>query len=85
MSTRLEIGGDANVVCLENVGEAKLWQRLTPRGCDDHKHETAILKMIIRNSPKKPRRGLISITPHKKISDFRSVGDSVTDLYSVSK
>ena len=30
--------------------------------------------MIIRIVPKKPRRGLISITPYKKISDFRSVG-----------
>ena len=30
--------------------------------------------MTIRIAPKKPRRGLISITPYKKISDFRSVG-----------
>ena len=30
--------------------------------------------MIVRFVPKKPRRGLISITPYKKISDFRSVG-----------
>ena len=30
--------------------------------------------MTIRIVPKKPRRGLILITPYKKISDFRSVG-----------
>ena len=30
--------------------------------------------MIIRIIPIKPRRGLILLTPHKKISDFRSVG-----------
>ena len=31
-------------------------------------------EMIVRIVLKKPRRGLISITPYKKISDFRSVG-----------
>ena len=31
-------------------------------------------RMTIRIVPKKPRGGLISITPYKKISDFRSVG-----------
>ena len=30
--------------------------------------------MIVRFVPKKPRGGLISIAPYKKISDFRSVG-----------
>ena len=31
--------------------------------------------MTVRFVPKKPRRGLISITPDKKISDFRSLGN----------
>ena len=30
--------------------------------------------MTVRILPKKPRRGLISITPDKKINDFRSLG-----------
>ena len=31
-------------------------------------------QMIIRIIPKKPRRGLILLTPDKKITDFRSLG-----------
>ena len=36
--------------------------------------------MTIRIAPKKPRRGLISITPYKKISDFRSVGIGINPI-----
>ena len=37
--------------------------------------------MIIRIVPNKPRRGLISITPDKKIFDFRSLGTLKHPLY----